>query len=191
MPDSPGEHPANLFVGERLRRARKMAGYSIMQAARKSGFNYKTMERIELGRSHITIPKLWLFAHLYGVRPEYFLRGMKVDEKYIDTPRNKRFDTVFREHNVKLIEDLGDIDEDLRVSIRRTITILAEDARRKAGPKKGRPKGQGRKAQFRKFLAPERGPSVRAKSDYGTKGLDDDLGGLPPEWDPVSGEPKD
>lgn len=191
MAESPKEHPANIFVGERLRRARKMAGYTITQAARAAGYNYKTMERVEVGASHITARKLWFFAHLYGVRPEYFLRGMPVDEKYIDTHRNKRFDAVFREHNVRLIEDLGDIDDDLRQSIRRTITILAEEARRKAGPKRGRPKGQGRKAQFRKFLAPEGGPSVRAKSDYGTPGLEDDMGGLPPEWDPLSGEPKD
>ena len=191
MPDGPGDHPANVFVGERLRRARRMAGYNMTAAARKAGYNVKTLERIELGRSHITAPKLWLFAHIYGVRPEYFFRGMRIDEKFIDTPRNKRFDAVFRQQNVKLIEDLGDIDEDLRASIRRMITTLAEEARRKAGPRRGRPKGQGRKAQFRKFLAPERGPSVRAKSDYGSKGDEDDLGGLPPEWDPVSGEPKD
>lgn len=62
-----------ISLGERLRKARKNAGYSRVEAARKIGAPYSYLARLECDEVCPTINRLAEIARLYGVSVAYLV----------------------------------------------------------------------------------------------------------------------
>ncbi|MCM3716637.1 helix-turn-helix domain-containing protein [Alkalihalobacillus oceani] len=73
----------NVQVGERLRNARKHAGFSQAEAGEELGVNNVSLSNIERGRTPITVALLIMAAELYNVDVSSLLKGIK-DKKTTD-----------------------------------------------------------------------------------------------------------
>ncbi|HEV3143076.1 MAG TPA: helix-turn-helix transcriptional regulator [Gemmataceae bacterium] len=95
------------LIADRLKRARKLAGLSQGQAAKKMSMHRPTISEIEAGNRNVMAPELAQFAELYDVDLAW-LSG--VGEDRLD-PADERLHLAFRE--LKKIKP-GDLDKLMR-----------------------------------------------------------------------------
>jgi transcriptional regulator with XRE-family HTH domain len=81
------------LIAARLKEARKLAGLSQGQAAKKLGMHRPTISEIEAGNRNVTAPELTHFAELYDVDVAW-LSGAGPDQ--LD-PQDERLQLAFRE----------------------------------------------------------------------------------------------
>ena len=80
-----------LVFGERLKSARKMAGLSMRGLAELIGVSHNAINKYEHGEMNPGSDVLLQLAHALDVRPEYFLREMKVS---ISCPADRKHSGV-------------------------------------------------------------------------------------------------
>ncbi len=66
-------------VALRIAQARKEAGLTQVEAARRANLNRSLMARMEAGAENLSLQTLSRLALAYGVRPEAFLTGLEAD----------------------------------------------------------------------------------------------------------------
>lgn len=105
-------------IANRLRSARKMAGLSQGQAAKKLGLHRPTISEIEAGRRNVKSDELTRFANLYGVDISWLTEGKvnedKIDQKILAAARNlsamKDEDIETLINTIRMIKSSGDKD---------------------------------------------------------------------------------
>jgi transcriptional regulator with XRE-family HTH domain len=90
------------LIAARLKEARKLAGLSQGQVAKKMGMHRPTISEIEAGNRNVTAPELARFAELYDVDLAW-LSGAGADQ--LD-PQDERLQLAFRELKKIKPEDL-------------------------------------------------------------------------------------
>jgi transcriptional regulator with XRE-family HTH domain len=90
------------LIAGRLREARKLAGLSQGQAAKKMEMHRPTVSEIEAGNRNVTLPELARFAAVYDVDLSW-LSGLGADK--LD-PQDERLQLAFRELKKIKPEDL-------------------------------------------------------------------------------------
>ena len=73
-------HPIDLEVGDKLRRARKLAGRSQKDLAKALGITFQQVQKYELGRNRISASKLYETSQWLGLPISYFFEDSQADE---------------------------------------------------------------------------------------------------------------
>jgi transcriptional regulator with XRE-family HTH domain len=93
------------LIAARLKKARKLAGLSQGQAAKKMGMHRPTVSEIEAGNRNVTVPELAQFAELYDVDMAW-LSGAGPDQL---NPQDERLQLAFRELKKIKPQDLDNL----------------------------------------------------------------------------------
>lgn len=123
--------PVDVYVGERLRIARKYLGLSQEQLANMSGVTFQQVQKYEKGVNRISASRLYILAKALNVEIGFFFEGYKcVDiespaddrQKQTKTPleKMKEHELMMHYNNIK--------DPQLKDKILEIASIIALDA---------------------------------------------------------------
>ncbi len=81
-------------IGQRVRERRIVMGLSQTELADGLGITFQQLQKYEKGNNRIAAGRLYDYAQLLGVRPEYFFEGMESPDS--GTPDETRSDEAMK-----------------------------------------------------------------------------------------------
>ncbi len=119
----------DLFVGSRLREARRLRGYSQTAVAEMLGVSFQAVQKYESGDNRISAGRLVKVAAFLDVPLAYFAQ-------HTQAPTDKSVAAqVFNDDDLKLVRAYRAIpSEELRAQVRRLIEAMARDSEERGDP---------------------------------------------------------
>lgn len=71
-----GPHPIDIHVGARIRAQRVLRGLTQSDLARLVGISFQSVQKYEQGDNRVSASRLYEFAQVLGVTPQYFFDGL-------------------------------------------------------------------------------------------------------------------
>lgn len=72
-------NPIDKYVGSRIRKRRKLLGWSQSKLASMLGLTFQQVQKYERGTNRISSSRLWDFSQSLGVPPSFFFEDMPLD----------------------------------------------------------------------------------------------------------------
>ena len=84
MVNEDGPHPTDVYVGQRIRLARKQKGTSQEALAQALGLTFQQIQKYERGANRVSASKLHECAKYFGVKMEFFFPPVEDEQKISD-----------------------------------------------------------------------------------------------------------
>ena len=104
------------IVGQNFRAFRLLKGFSQQYIAEGLGLTFQQIQKYEKGTSRLSAGKLYQTAHILGIPPEEFFKGLKA----------KKPNTSLPQQNFYLARSLDDIRPEVKSALLKLTTVLIE-----------------------------------------------------------------